>query len=94
MATPEQLCQELNLLTAASQMPLTLQPGAALQEGGTGARSTPDDPVLRILAAGPRHIDEVAREAGLPVASVSSSLQLFELQGTVRQTAPMTYALA
>jgi DNA processing protein len=50
--------------------------------------------VLRILAAGPRHIDEVAREAGLPVASVSSSLQLFELQGTVRQTAPMTYALA
>ncbi len=94
VATPEQLCQELNLLTAASQMPLTMKPAGALQEHGTGMRPTPDDPVLRILAAGPRHIDEVAREAGMPVASVSSSLQLFELQGTVRQTAPMTYALA
>jgi DNA processing protein len=94
VATPEQLCQELNLLTAASQLPLTREPLAALQERGTTTGAVPDDPVLRALSRGPKHVDEVAREAGLPVAQVSSALQLFELTGRVRQTAPMTYALA
>lgn len=94
VATPEQLCQELNLLTTAGQLPLTRDPSPALQERGSTSGPPPDDPVLRALMGGPRHVDEVAREAGLPVAQVSSSLQLFELTGTVRQTAPMTYALA
>lgn len=94
VATPEQLCEELNLLTTASQLPLTREPSPALQERGGFSGSPPDDPVLRALTAGPRHVDEVARESGLPVSQVSSSLQLFELTGKVRQTAPMTYALA
>jgi DNA processing protein len=92
VATPDQLCQELNLLTTASQLPLTRVRAEPLQERG-GESITVDDPVLQALSAGPRHVDEVARAAGLPVARVSSSLQLFELQGRVRQTAPMTYAL-
>lgn len=94
VATPEQLCQELNLLTAASQLPLTREPSPALLERGSTLGRPPEDPLLRALAAGPRHVDEVAREVGLPIAQVSSSLQLFELTGRVRQTAPMTYALA
>lgn len=94
VATPDQLCEELNLLAAATQLPLTREPSPALQERGSTSVTPPDDPVLRTLAAGPRHVDEVARESGLPVAQVSSSLQLFELTGRVRQTAPMTYALA
>ena len=51
-------------------------------------------PALAQLSNGPRHVDEIARESGLPIAAVSSTLQLFELTGRVRQTAPMTYALA
>jgi DNA processing protein len=94
VATPEQLCQELNLLTTAAQLPLTRVPAEPLQERGDRAGGPLDDPVLQALAAGPRHVDDVARAAGLPVARVSSSLQLFELEGRVRQTAPMTYALA
>ncbi len=94
VATPEQLCQELNLLTTAAQLPLTRVPAEPLQERGGRAAGPFDDPVLQALSAGPRHVDEVARAAGLPVARVSSSLQLFELEGRVRQTAPMTYALA
>lgn len=94
VATPDQLCQELNLLTTASQLPLTREPMAALQEHGGASGPVPEDPVLRALAPGPRHVDEVARAAGLPVAQVSSALQLFELTGRVRQTGPMTYALA
>lgn len=94
VATPDQLCQELNLLTTASQLPLTRVQDEPLLERGGPDPGTLDDPVLRALSAGPRHVDEVAREAGLPVARVSSSLQLFELQGRVRQTAPMTYTLA
>jgi len=94
VATPEQLCEELNLLATASQLPLTREPSPALKERGSVSGPPPDDPVLRALAAGPRHVDEVARDSGLPIAQVSSSLQLFELTGRVRQTAPMTYALA
>jgi predicted Rossmann fold nucleotide-binding protein DprA/Smf involved in DNA uptake len=40
------------------------------------------------------HIDEVARLAGLPIASISGQLQILELEGRVRQTGPMTYARA
>ncbi len=95
VATPEQLCEELNLISTGAQLPLTSTPAPALQQV---APSSPpariDDPVLAHLSNGPRHVDEIARESGLPIASVSSTLQLFELTGRVRQTAPMTYVLA
>jgi len=94
VATPGQLCEELNLLAAASQPPLTVLRPPAFQDGVGQTGESPDDPVLRLLAGGPRHVDEIAREVGLPVARVSSSLQLLELTGAVRQTGPMTYSLA
>jgi len=86
--------RELNLLAAASQPPLTVLRPPAFQDGVGQTGESPDDPVLRLLAGGPRHVDEIAREVGLPVARVSSSLQLLELTGAVRQTGPMTYSLA
>jgi len=44
-------------------------------------------------AAGePRHIDELCREMGLPVAQVSGTLVMLELKGLVRLVGPMTYA--
>jgi DNA processing protein len=44
-------------------------------------------------AAGePRHIDELCREMGLPVAQVSGTLVMLELKGLIRLVGPMTYA--
>lgn len=98
VASPEQLCEELNLISTGAQLPLTSGAATALKESATPAPpSVPvrvDDPVLSHLSNGPRHVDEIVRDSGLPVAQVSSTLQLFELTGRVRQTAPMTYALA
>lgn len=95
VATPEQLCEELNLISTGAQLPLTSSATPALLETPTAPKPEKvDDPVLAHLTNGPRHVDEIARESGLPVAQVSSALQLFELTGRVRQTAPMTYSLA
>ena len=97
VATPEQLCEELNLISTGAQLPLATPaaetPASTPAPAATPARR-PDDPILAHLSNGPRHVDEIVRESGLPVAQVSSTLQLFELTGRVRQTAPMTYALA
>lgn len=95
VATPEQLCEELNLISTGAQLPLTsASVGTLEQEKAPAPHPRIDDPVLAHLSNGPRHVDEIARESGLPIASVSSALQLFELTGRVRQTAPMTYTLA
>jgi len=47
--------------------------------------------LLRHLAAEPRHIDDVCRQLGLPVAAVSSALAMLELKGLVRQVGPMNF---
>jgi DNA processing protein len=102
VATPEQLCQELNLMSTATPRPLRYEnPQSALFEGKTSppVSSTPrpqpsDHPLLRWLQDGPLHIDEIARKAGLPIAEVSSSLQILELEGKVRSAGPMTYQRA
>jgi predicted Rossmann fold nucleotide-binding protein DprA/Smf involved in DNA uptake len=53
-----------------------------------------DHPLLKWLASGPLHIDEIARNAGLPIAQVSGALQILELEGRVRSAGPMTYTRA
>jgi DNA processing protein len=40
------------------------------------------------------HVDEIGREAGLPIATVSSTLAMMELKGMVRQVGGMNYVLA
>jgi DNA processing protein len=94
VTTPEQLGEELNLINTGAQLPLTVSSPPALQESAAKPAARSDDPVLRWLSEGARHVDEIVRESGLPVAQVSSALQVFELTGRVRQTAPMTYVLA
>ncbi len=104
VATPEQLCQELNLLGAGVQpampfeSPRQAPPRAQTTEPVVPKRkaSPPTDghPLLRLLESGPLHVDEVARAAGLPIAEVSASLQILELEGRVRSSGPMTYARA
>ncbi len=100
VATPEQLCQELNLLSTGVQLPMA-RPEATqptlLEKAPAAATPKPaakdDHPLLQWLTA-PLHIDEVARLAGLPIARISGELQILELEGRVRQTGPMTYARA
>lgn len=90
VATPEQLCEELNLLTAGKQLPLG---GRRPTEAPRRSEATGEEgQLLQWLGQGPLHVDEIARAAGLPVASVSSTLQILELKGLVRQPHPMVYA--
>jgi DNA processing protein len=42
----------------------------------------------------PRHIDELCRASGLPVATVSGALVMLELKGLAQLVGPMTYARA
>jgi DNA processing protein len=75
---------ELNLSMAAQQIEMTeLIP--------------PDETesvLLRFLGAEPLHIDEVRRESGLPIATVTSALAMLELKGLVRQVGRMNYIRA
>ena len=42
----------------------------------------------------PRHIDDLCRASGLPVATVSGALVMMELKGLAQLVGPMTYARA
>ena len=50
--------------------------------------------LLEQLSDDPAHVDEVGRGAGLPIATVSSTLALMELKGLVRQVGGMKYVRA
>jgi DNA processing protein len=103
VVTPEQLCEELNLLTAGRQLPMEAgrerpgQPRAVPANRPAPARpaaSEEEGRVLHWLEEAPRHVDELVRTSGMPVAELSGTLQLLELKGLVRQTGPMVYELA
>ena len=52
----------------------------------------PDERALMAaLSREPRHIDEIARAAGLAAATVSGTLALLELKGLVRDLGGMQY---
>ena len=102
VATPEQLCEELNLIATgvvAADLRAEAQPALFEKrppEKPTTKKSAPadDHPLIRCLDAGPLHIDAIARNAGLPIAEVSGQLQILELEGRVVSAGPMTYARA
>lgn len=50
--------------------------------------------IVQCLSLEPTHIDEVGRQCGLPIATVSSTLAMMELKGTVRQVGGMNYTVA
>ena len=49
--------------------------------------------LLACLGEEARHIDELCRASGLPIATVSSTLALMELKGQIRQVGNMLYTL-
>jgi DNA processing protein len=80
----EDVLEELNLTMVPQQMEMKeLIP----------ATDTEAD-LLRHITTEPMHIDEVCRESGLPVSTVSSILAMMELKGLVREMAPMAYVQA
>ncbi len=50
--------------------------------------------LLQLLTNGPRHVDDLGRDSGLPIHEVSSTLTMMELKGLVRQVGPMQYSAA
>jgi DNA processing protein len=96
VSTPEQLLEELNLLNAGAQLSFERPTQQAVPMITKPPRPPSDDdpPLLRMLGETAQHIDEIARQSGLPVAEVSSTLQIMELRGLVRSTSPMMYTRA
>ena len=80
----EDILEELNL---------TIVPQQIEMQELIPATDTEAD-LLRHISREPVHIDEVCRESGLPVATVSSLLAMMELKGLVRQAGPMAYIRA
>ena len=79
---------------AQGQKLASAAPAAAAAKADAKPATKEEGQVLHWLQGGPRHVDEIARESGIPVAQLSGTLQLLELEGRVRQAGPMTYALA
>ena len=79
-----EILEELNLTQIAEHQEMR----AALPENATEAA------LLQQLSAEPIHIDDLGRETGLPIATVSSTLALMELKGMVRQIGGMKYIVA
>ena len=77
----QDILAELNLTMAAHQIEMTeLVPA-----------DETESTLLRCLGAQPAHIDDVRRECGLPIATVTSGLAMLELKGLVRQVGRMNY---
>ncbi len=80
----EDILEELNLTMATHQM----EAKELLPADETEGR------LLRHLTSEPIHIDDVRRESGLDIATVSSALAMMELKGMVRQVGTMNYVRA
>ena len=66
--------------------------GAQMDFGRAAPATTPaEQSLMDELTREPRHIDEVARGAGLAAAEVSATLALLELKGLVRDVGGMHY---
>jgi DNA processing protein len=77
------ILEELNLTIVAQQLEMTeLIP-----------TTDTESLIMKYLSTEPTHIDEVGRQCGLPIATVSSTLAMMELKGTVRQVGGMNYII-
>jgi DNA processing protein len=79
--TVDDVLEELNLKAVPQQMEMR----EIIETTDT------ETALLRHISREPAHVDEVCRDSGLPVATVSSVLAMLELKGLVRQMGPMSY---
>jgi len=80
----EDILEELNLTMVPQQMEMKELIPATDTEAA----------LLRHISKEPVHVDEVCRQSGLPISTVSSVLAMLELKGLVRQMGPMAYVRA
>ncbi len=80
----EDILEELNLTMVPQQIEMKENMPATDTEAA----------LLRHISREPAHVDEVCRESGLPIATVSSVLAMLEMKGLVRQMGPMSYVRA
>lgn len=80
----QDILEALNLSAAAAQREVQ----AALPEDPTEAA------LLALVGYQPQHVDELRRQAALPITLVSSTLAILELKGLVRQAGAMQYVRA
>jgi len=78
------ILEELNLTAVAHQIEMKEVIPASVTESL----------LLKQLGAEPTHIDELCRNSGLPISTVSSTLAMMELKGLVKQMGTMNYVLA
>lgn len=89
--------QGATLVTSAEEVleDLDVRQVAKQQEARQVVPADPTEAVLlAYLSGAPLHIDELAREAGLPVSVVAGTLTLMELKGLARSAGGMSYVLA
>ncbi|MCL5025561.1 MAG: DNA-processing protein DprA, partial [Chloroflexi bacterium] len=97
-ALPNRLLQEgAKLVTGVedilTELNLTMVPQQMEMRELLPADST-EAALLALLSSEPRHIDELVRASGLPIATVSSNLTLMELKGMVRHVGGTSYVAA
>ncbi len=80
----------MNLQDILEELNLTMVPVQMEMREAVPADET-ERILLRYLTNQPTHIDEVRRESGLPITTVSSVLAMLELKGMVRQVGGMNY---
>ncbi len=78
------ILEQLNLF----MVPAQVEAQAVLPENAE------EDALLHHISHEPQHIDEITRNAGLPIHVVASTLTMMELKGMVRQVGGMQYVLA
>jgi DNA processing protein len=84
VARVEDILEELNPDLVAEQLRLVdLLPDNELESA-----------LLRALSAEPLHVDDLSRATSLPVATVSSTLTMLEMKGSVKHAGGMVYARA
>jgi DNA processing protein len=77
------ILEELNLTVNVHQMEMKETP----------ATSETEKVLLKELSSEPVHIDQICRQSGLPISTVSSNLAMMELKGLVRQISSMNYVI-
>jgi DNA processing protein len=84
VTTTEDILAELDLTVAVQQLEIKIAIPANDEEGR----------LLALLSHEPVHVDELVRQTAMPAPSVSSTLMMLELKGSVRQVGSMSYVLA
>lgn len=91
VATPEQLCEELNLLRAGDQLPMPPGLEPSVPPGPEPEAGTPEARILELLQAQPMHVDELVRSTNLDIAEVIGAVQLLAIEGRVQESSPNVY---